>query len=95
MIDQDRPRPADAATRTRTLPWSARWDRSSAPVLVLLGVVILLALLAGVLGALLARMTYERNPQFPLMYGPPDGIGPAQAKYVLTESIDRRPTSPP
>ena len=55
----------------------------------LLGIVLLLALLAAVLGALLARMTYERNPQFPLMYGPPEGIGPAQAKYLLTESIDK------
>ena len=43
----------------------------------------------GLLGIVLARMTYERNPQFPLMYGPPDGIGPAQAKYVLTEGIDK------
>jgi hypothetical protein len=51
--------------------------------------VLVLALLAAVLGALMARTTYERNPQFPLMYGPPEGIGPAQGKYLLTESIDK------
>ena len=73
----------------KDVPWAARWDRTLSTSPVLLGIVILLALLAGVLGALLARMTYERNPQFPLMYGPPDGIGPAQGKYVLTESIDK------
>ena len=39
--------------------------------------------------ALLARRSYEANPQFPLMYAPPEGIGPAQAQYILTESIDR------
>ena len=73
----------------KDVPWAARWDRTLSTSPVLLGIVILLALLAGVLGAVLARMTYERNPQFPLMYGPPDGIGPAQGKYVLTESIDK------
>ena len=73
----------------KDVPWSGRWDRTLSTSPLLLGIVVVLALLAGLLGAVLARMTYERNPQFPLMYGPPEGIGPAQGKYVLTESIDK------
>lgn len=71
------------------LPWAPKWDVLLGSSLVVLGIVVLLALGAAVLGAMLARRTYEANPQFPLMYAPPDGIGPAQAQYILTESIDR------
>ncbi|MDQ4055638.1 MAG: DUF2207 domain-containing protein, partial [Actinomycetota bacterium] len=42
-----------------------------------------------VIGAIAARRSYEANPQFPVLYTPPEGVGPAQAKYILTESIDR------
>ena len=34
-------------------------------------------------------MPTRRDPAFPLLYTPPEGIGPAQARYLLTESIDR------
>lgn len=71
------------------LPWAPRWDVVLGSNVVVLGIVVLLAVGAAVLGLVLARQTYEANPQFPLMYAPPDGIGPAQAKYILTESIDR------
>ena len=71
------------------LPWTPRWDAVLGDSLVVLGFVLLLALGAAVVGDVLARKTYESNPQFPLMYAPPDGIGPAQAKYILPESIDR------
>lgn len=71
------------------LPWAPKWDVVLGSSLVVLGLVVLLAIGAAVLAMILARKTYEANPQFPLMYAPPDGIGPAQAKYILTESIDR------
>jgi uncharacterized membrane protein YgcG len=71
------------------VPWEPRLDRTLSTSPPLLAIVIGLALLAGALGAAMARKTYESNPQFPLMYGPPDGVGPAQAKYILTESIDK------
>ncbi|HWJ83748.1 MAG TPA: DUF2207 domain-containing protein [Nocardioides sp.] len=73
-----------------TLPWTGRWDRvvgRSVPVAIGIGVA---TVLLGLLGFLLAWMTFERPPRFPLMYGPPDGIGPAQAAYILTESHDRK-----
>lgn len=73
-----------------TRPWIAQWDRVLGPNLPVLVVVLLLALLAGALGWVSARRSWETTPGYPLMYAPPEGIGPAQAKYILTESIDRK-----
>ena len=72
------------------VPWTARFDRVLGTSTITLVLVLLVAAGVGVLGWVLARMTFERHPQFPLMYGPPDGIGPAQAQYILTEGIDRK-----
>ncbi len=44
---------------------------------------------AGLLGGLLSRRTHEPTPPFPLMYAPPEGVGPAQAQYLLTEKVDK------
>lgn len=71
------------------VPWSPRWDSVLGGSVVGLVVVVVLAALAGLAGLLLARRSYEANPQFPLMYAPPEGIGPAQGAYILTEKIDR------
>ena len=71
-----------------TLPWSPRFDLVfSGSIAALLGV-LALGVLAGLLGHLLARRTRERDPGFPLMYAPPEGIGPAQAAYLVTEDVD-------
>ncbi len=71
------------------LPWPQRFD----PVLgdSVIGLVLLLAIaaFAGLMGELTARGTREPNPAYPLMYAPPDGIGPAQAKYLFTETIGK------
>lgn len=74
----------------KDVPWEARYDRTLSSSPILLGIVLLGGLLAAVLGATAARRTYEKNPQFPVMYTPPEGVGPAQARYVLTETIDRQ-----
>jgi hypothetical protein len=69
-------------------PWPGWLD----PVLgrhpVGLAFVLGLALLAGAGGFLLTRSTAEKKPPYPLMYAPPDGVGPAQAAYILTEKIE-------
>ncbi len=71
-----------------TRPWTARWDRVLGASLPLLVLVLLLGAAAAVAGLVIARRSWEKQPGYPLMYAPPDGIGPAQAKYLLTESID-------
>jgi len=71
------------------VPWAPRWDSVLGGGVVGLVVVALLAALAGLVGLVLARRSYETNPQFPLLYAPPQGIGPAQAAYIYTERIDR------
>ena len=76
--------------RGTSVPWSARLD----PVLGRsprnLAIVVVLALLAGAYGAWQAGKVKEKTPPYPLMYGPPDGIGPAQAAYIMTERTDKR-----
>ena len=73
-----------------SIPWSARWDPvlgDSVPALV---VVLLLAVAAGVVGAFVAHSAHERPPAYPLQYAPPDGVGPAEAMYVVTERVDNQ-----
>lgn len=72
-----------------TVPWAPRWDRVLGGSGVGLVIVLLLAALGALVAALFARRSYEANPQFPLMYAPPDGLGPAQAKYIYSETVNR------
>ena len=78
-----------AAPERDRLPWPQRFD----PVLggSVIGLILLLAIaaFAGLMGELTARGTREPKPAYPLMYAPPDGIGPAQAKYLFTETIGK------
>ncbi len=71
------------------LPWGARFDPVLGDSLPALAVVLLLALAAAAWGALQAARTVEPKPSYPLQYAPPEGIGPAQATYVLTEKVER------
>ena len=71
-----------------TLPWPGWLDPVFGRHPVTLGVVVALAALTGLGGFAMTRSTGEKAPSFPLMYAPPDGIGPAQAAYILTEKVD-------
>lgn len=71
-------------------PWSPRWDPVLGPSPTGVVLICVLGLLALIAGGLAARAGRERDPQFPLLYAPPDGIGPAQAAYLLTEEVDDR-----
>jgi hypothetical protein len=71
-----------------TLPWDSRLDPILGRHPVLLGFVLLLALLSGLGGFALTRSTREKQPAYPLMYAPPDGVGPAQAAYILDEKVE-------
>jgi Predicted membrane protein (DUF2207) len=71
-----------------TLPWPFALDIAFGPSVWALLVVLLLSVVSGLVGFWLVQRTREDNPQFPLMYAPPEGIGPAQAAYLVTEEID-------
>ncbi len=73
-----------------TRPWASNLDPILGRSPVLLGLVVLLALVLGGLGAALSRSVREKDPSFPLMYAPPDGVGPAQAAYLLTEKVENK-----
>ncbi len=71
------------------LPWTARFDPafgSSVPILVLVALATLAAAAAGLWAGRRAR---EVAPAFPVLYAPPEGIGPAQGEYLLTEATTR------
>jgi uncharacterized membrane protein YgcG len=70
------------------LPWTGRWDRVLGTHVAVLVVVLLLAALATAYGARLGARSREKAPRYPLLYAPPAGIGPAQAKYVYSEEVD-------
>jgi hypothetical protein len=72
-----------------SVPWTGRWDRVLGTSVPLLVVVVLLAIAATVFGSILGAKSREKPPGFPVLYAPPDGIGPAQAKYILSETVDR------
>ena len=84
QTDLDLPAPARAHR-----PWSAAYDAVLGPDRGVLGVVLLLAAGAGLLGWRIARQTREEQPGYPLMYAPPDGVGPAEAVYVYSEKVPR------
>ncbi|MEO5651452.1 MAG: DUF2207 domain-containing protein, partial [Marmoricola sp.] len=71
------------------VPWSIGFDSLLGRSVTGVVVILLLALGAAMLGAKFARGTREKKPQFPLMYGPPEGIGPAQGAYLCEERVGK------
>ena len=70
-----------------TLPWPVQFDKMlgrSAPTA---GLVALLSALAGLLGYGWARRSREPSPGHPVMYAPPDGLGPVQTVYIGNETV--------
>ncbi len=72
-----------------SLPWSARFDPVLGGSVVGLIIVLLIAAAALAWGMMLGARSREPKPGYPLMYAPPDGIGPAQGHYILTESTGK------
>lgn len=81
----DMPAPEPSHSEPFSLKWSPVLGGSIA-ALVAIG---LLTLAAGAAAWRIVRGTDEENPQFPLMYAPPEGVGPAQGQYILTERVGR------
>ncbi len=72
-----------------SVPWTGRWDRVLSTHLPLLIFVLLAAAGALAFGSILGAKSREKPPGFPVLYEPPAGIGPAQGKYIYSETVDR------
>ena len=82
--------PATAADTASYLPWSPEWARIlGGSWYYLVGVLVLVGW-AVWLARRIVRRTEEEPPAFPLQYAPPPGVGPAQALYLMEESVPRR-----
>jgi uncharacterized membrane protein len=77
-----------AAPARERSAWPVRFDPVLGRSTIALIALLIVAAFAAWMGLLLAAQTRERNPQYPLMYAPPDGLGPAQANYLFTERVD-------
>ncbi|MDA3039246.1 MAG: DUF2207 domain-containing protein [Actinomycetota bacterium] len=76
-------------TAGNRLPWAARLDPILGSSQVALLLVAAATIATGAYATVLGRSSREAAPGFPLQYAPPPGIGPAQANYVLTETIGK------
>ncbi len=76
-----------AAPSRDRLPWPQRFDPVLGQSVLALIALLALAALAGWMGHLLSVRTREPKPRYPLMYAPPEGLGPAQANYLFTERV--------
>ena len=69
--------------------WAQPLDSVLGTSLPVLLIILGLAALAAWAGSRAAASAKEKTPPFPLMYAPPEGIGPAQGAYLLTEKVQR------
>lgn len=69
--------------------WPARFDGVLGDNVLLLAVVAVLGAIAALFGLKVARTTREKDPGFPILYAPPEGVGPAQAAYILRERVGK------
>ncbi|UXA07644.1 DUF2207 domain-containing protein [Mycobacterium sp. SMC-2] len=70
-----------------TLPWTVRFDKTFGRSLPAAGLMAALSLLAALGGYLWDRRSREASPGTPVLYVPPDGLGPVQTAYIVTENV--------
>jgi uncharacterized membrane protein len=78
-----------AAPEREHSAWPVRLDPVLGTSTIALVLLLALAGLAAWMGQMLASRSREPKPQYPLMYAPPDGLGPAQANYLFTEKVGK------
>lgn len=78
--------PLDAPERN-TLPWTVEFDPIYGRSVSLLWLVLGLSVVGLLFGYLWQRRGREQAPGFPVMYEPPDQLGPVQAAYVVYKKL--------
>lgn len=79
-----------AAPDRHTLPWTVRQDSIFGQSVVLVGIVLVLSVNGLLISYVWERRTREDPPGFPVMYEPPDRLGPVQTAYVCDETVPAR-----
>ncbi|HLR98651.1 MAG TPA: DUF2207 domain-containing protein [Mycolicibacillus parakoreensis] len=77
---------AEPPRRALSLPWTIRFDKVLGHSVAAVAVVALLTLLGGAGGWWWSRRAGEDAPGTPVLYAPPDGLGPAQTVYIVEET---------
>ena len=70
-----------------TVPWPAAFDGVLGRWWWLTLTLLLLTGLGFVVGVTMTLRSREQRPGYPVMYAPPEGLGPVQTSYLLTESV--------
>lgn len=70
-----------------TLPWPATWDPVLGHSVPLVAIILVATLLAAALGGWWDWTAREPAPGLPVMYAPPQGLGPVQTIYVIEEGV--------
>ncbi|MFZ1175718.1 MAG: DUF2207 domain-containing protein, partial [Mycobacterium sp.] len=70
-----------------TLPWTVRFDKVFGRSVPVAGIVALLSVLTALGGYLWDRRSREASPGAPVLYVPPDGLGPVQTAYIVNEKV--------
>lgn len=69
-----------------TVPWGVSWDKVLGRNPSLVGGVVLVAIVLAGIGLFLALRARETKPGLPVMYGPPEGLGPVQTVFIESEA---------
>ncbi|CUR58562.1 conserved membrane hypothetical protein [metagenome] len=70
-----------------TVPWPAAFDGILGRWWWLTLVLLVLAGVGFAVGMLMTVRSREHRPGYPVMYAPPEGLGPVQTAYLLNESV--------
>ncbi len=68
-----------------TLPWPIQFDMVFGRSVLVAAVLLVLGILGLVVGKVWQRRSLEDEPGYPVMYAPPEGLGPVQTYYVAAE----------
>lgn len=69
-----------------SVPWGIAWDEILGSNPTLVGVIVLVSLATAGIGLFFALRARESTPGLPVMYGPPEGLGPVQTVFIDTEA---------
>lgn len=82
-----------AAPKRTHVPWSVTYDPVLGTNWLVSALLAILGLTAFVIGYLCDRSTRESRPGYPVVFQPPDGLGPVQTVFVKLETIPARATT--